>query len=149
MPDEKLKIGQLARQTGLSDKAIRFYETIGVLPPPPRDSTGYRLYPAETVEVLRFVKQAQELGLTLAEIKEIVTIRRGGQPPCEHVYRLLQKKAAELDRKLESLKALRGRIQQSLRAWERQSSEKAAVCPHIEAPGSSGRPRSRGGSRRF
>ena len=82
MRQGRLKISELASLTGVSAKAIRFYEAAGVLPPPERGANGYRLYTADAVEMLRFIKQAQGLGLTLAEIKEIVAIRQGGRPPC-------------------------------------------------------------------
>lgn len=143
MPDAGLKIGELARRTGVGARTIRFYEAVGVLPPPARGRNGYRLFAREAVEILQFIKQAQGLGLTLAEIKEIVAIRQGGRPPCGHVYQLLRDKAAELDRKLRDLVLLRRRIRQSLAAWGRQPVGKAAVCPHIEAPmatARSGRP---------
>jgi len=93
--------------------------------------------------MLRFVKQAQGLGLTLAEIKEIVGIRQGGRPPCGHVYQLLRDKAAELDRKLNDLMVLRRRIRQSLAAWGRRPMKNAAVCPHIELSEGSSRRKSR------
>lgn len=142
MPNAGLKIGELASRTGVSAKAIRFYEAVGVLPPPVRAPNGYRLYAREAVEILGFIKQAQGLGLALAEIKEIVAIRQGGQPPCGHVYELLREKAAELDRKLRDLVMLRRRIRQSLAAWKRLPVRQAAICPHIEGrarPGRSGR----------
>lgn len=87
--DRPLKIGALARLAGLTPKAIRFYEASGVLPPAARGPNGYRLYDPGTAEILRFLKQAAGLGLTLAEIKEIIAIRQGGRPPCRHVHRLL------------------------------------------------------------
>ncbi|MGH2768797.1 MAG: MerR family DNA-binding protein [Actinomycetota bacterium] len=145
MPDAGLKIGELARRTGVGAKAIRFYEAAGVLPPPARGPNGYRLYAVDAVDMLRFVKQAQGLGLALAEIKEIVAIRQGGRPPCGHVYQLLREKVAELDRKLRDLLQLRRRIRQSLAAWGRRPVKKAAVCPHIEAM--EGVSRSRRGAR--
>jgi len=134
MPDRGLKIGGLARRTGVDARTIRFYEAVGVLPPPARGPNGYRLYAGDAVDMLRFIKQAQGLGLALAEIREIVAIRRGGRPPCSHVYQLLREKATELDRKLRDLVMLRRRIRQSLAAWGRQRESTAAVCPHIEAP---------------
>ena len=133
MPDRGLKISELASRTGVTAKAIRFYEAVGVLPPPARGPNGYRLYARDAVDMLRFIKQAQGLGLALAEIKEIVAIRQGGRPPCGHVYQLLREKASELDRKLRDLVLLRRRIRQSLAAWGRRPVKKAAVCPHIEA----------------
>lgn len=130
--DGTLKIGQLAGRTGLTRKAIRLYEAGGILPPAARGSNGYRLYTEEAVGMLRFVKQATGLGLTLAEVREIVAIRQGGRPPCAHVHRLLQDKARELDAKLRDIVAMRREISRSLAAWRRAPSGKAAVCPHIE-----------------
>ena len=133
MAQGKLKIGDLARRSGVSPRTIRFYEAAGVFPAPPRGPNGYRLYTAEAAEILRFIQQAQGLGLTLAEIREIVAIRQGGRPPCHHVYQLLKEKDAELDRKLRDLLTLRRRIRQSLAAWGRRPAGAAAICPHIEA----------------
>ncbi|MBI2466546.1 MAG: heavy metal-responsive transcriptional regulator [Candidatus Rokubacteria bacterium] len=132
MGDRGLKIGEVAGRAGVGAKAIRFYEARGILPEPPRGANGYRLYPPEAVSLVAFVKQAQGLGLTLAEIKDIVAIRQGGRPPCPHVHHLLQQKAMELDRKLKDLLALRRRIHQSLAAWGRSPRRKGTVCPHIE-----------------
>lgn len=141
MSDPRLKIGELARRSGVSAKAIRFYEAVGVLPPPVRAANDYRLYGGGAVDLLRFVKQSQGLGLTLKEIREIVAIWQGGRPPCRHVYGLLREKAASLDRKLSDLMLLRRRIRQSLAAWGQRPVKKAAVCPHIESGSTSARRR--------
>src|SRR5713226_10479950 len=109
-----LKIGQLAQQVGVTAKAIRFYEAKRVLPRPTRGANGYRLYGRDAVEMLTFIKQATGLGLTLAEIREIIDIRQGGAPPCAHVQRLLHDKARELDRKRRDLTHLRRQIRRSL-----------------------------------
>jgi DNA-binding transcriptional MerR regulator len=130
-----LKIGEVAQRAGIGAKAIRFYEAKGVIPRPARGENGYRLYGPETVDVLRFIKQAQGLGLTLDEIKEIVAIRQGGRAPCTHVHQLLHSKAAELDRKLKDLLMLRQRLRQSLGAWAQRPRGRGTVCPHIETSG--------------
>ncbi len=130
-----LNIGQLARQVGVTAKAIRFYEATRVLPRPTRGANGYRRYGQDAVATLTFVKQATGLGLTLAEIREIMAIREGGAPPCAHVRRLLQDKARELERKLQDLMDMRRQIRRSLAAWGRAGRGRAAVCPHIEGPG--------------
>ncbi len=127
-----LKIGQLARQAGVTTKAIRFYEAKRVLPRPARGANGYRLYSQQALETLTFVRKATGLGLTLAEIREIIAIRQGGEPPCVHVRRLLQDKARDLERKLRDLIDMRQQIRRSLAAWSRASRGRAAVCPHIE-----------------
>lgn len=89
----RLRIGELARRSGVTAKAIRFYEARGVLPPAARGPNGYRLYDDQAVEMLRFVRQAGRLGLRLGEIREAIVcphieaeagatparVRRGGQ----------------------------------------------------------------------
>jgi DNA-binding transcriptional MerR regulator len=141
-----LKIGELARRAGVTAKAIRFYERKRILPPAMRAANRYRLYGDDAVEMLCFVKQATGLGLTLAEIKDIIAIRQGGRPPCTHVHRLLRDKAVELDRKLKDLLDVRRRIRRSLMAWKRRPvTHGAAVCPHIETPAGRGRRRAREG----
>ena len=134
-----LKIGQLARNAGVTAKAIRFYERKRILPPARRGLNRYRLYDEDAVDMLRFIKQASSLGLTLAEIKEIISIREGGRPPCTHVHRLLRDKAVELDRKLKDLVEVRRRIDQSLRAWNHRPRLSGSVCPHIHTPAGRGR----------
>jgi DNA-binding transcriptional MerR regulator len=134
-----LKIGELARKAGVTAKTIRFYERKRILPPAKRATNRYRLYGDDAVEMLRFVKQASGLGLTLAEIKDIIAIRQGGRPPCLHVHRLLREKALELDRKLKDLVDVRSRIRQSLSAWNRRPPKGATVCPHIHTPAGRGR----------
>jgi DNA-binding transcriptional MerR regulator len=134
-----LKIGELARNAGVTAKAIRFYERKRILPPAPRAANRYRLYSEDAIDMLRFIKQASSLGLTLAEIKDIIAIRQGGRPPCTHVHRLLRDKAAELDRKLKDLVDVRRRIDRSLRAWSRRPATRGTVCPHIDTPAGRGR----------
>ena len=142
---ESLKIGEVAKSAGVTAKAIRFYERAGVLSPPARGGNGYRLYGKDAVEMLAFVKRAAGLGLTLAEIKDIITIRQGGRPPCAHVHQLLTEKALDLDHKLRDLLDVRRRVRQSLAAWKRAPLKRAAVCPHIEGQTHSDRaPRGKG-----
>jgi|SRR5918994_2456177 DNA-binding transcriptional MerR regulator len=115
-----LRIGELARRAGVTAKAIRFYERKGLLPAARRAPNSYRLYGEDTADTLRFIKQGTGLGLTLAELKDILVIRQGGRPPCTHVHQLLRDKAAELDLKLRDLVDVRERIRRSLAAWDRQ-----------------------------
>ncbi len=127
-----LRIGQVAARAGLNPKTLRYYETVGLLPAPVREANSYRRYPAEVLSLLAFIRQAQGLGFTLEEIREVLAIRRRGEVPCSHVRSLLRQKVEELDRRLADLVALRRRIRRSLTEWGRRRM-KAAVCPHIEA----------------
>jgi MerR family copper efflux transcriptional regulator len=102
-----MRIGELAEQAGLTVKAIRFYEQAGVLPEPERRPSGYRDYDDSAVARLRFVRAAQAAGLILAEIREIIAVRDRSGPPCRHVTDLLDAHAADLDRRIADLTALR------------------------------------------
>src|SRR5260370_33590320 len=72
---EELTIGRLARQGGVNLETIRYYERQGLLPKPPRTAAGYRMFPRETGRRLRFIKRAQELGFSLNEIRELLSLR--------------------------------------------------------------------------
>jgi DNA-binding transcriptional MerR regulator len=100
-------IGELAALTGVSAKALRFYEAEGLLAEPERTAGGYRDYPQDAVDRVGFVRQAQAAGLTLAQIGEILTIRDGGEPPCPHVAQLVDHRLVEVSRRLEELERTR------------------------------------------
>ncbi|MGW8288272.1 MAG: heavy metal-responsive transcriptional regulator [Desulfobulbales bacterium] len=70
-----LTIGRLAKQVGLGIETVRFYERQGLIEPPPRTDSNYRIYPEEEVARLRFIKKAKSLGFTLNEIKELMFVR--------------------------------------------------------------------------
>ncbi len=93
----KLKIGEVARKTGLTTKTIRYCEEIELLPPPPRSEGGYRLYSDNDVTRLLFIKKAQRLGLSLAEAGWVLDLRDHTERPCRHVLALLDRKLAEID----------------------------------------------------
>lgn len=105
-----MRIGELAGRAGLTVKALRFYESAGVLPAAARLPSGYRDYDEDALARLRLVKAAQAAGLTLAEIREIAVVREAGGPPCRHVTGLLDAHAAHLDRRIAELTALREEV---------------------------------------
>ncbi len=105
-----MNIGELARLTGVSTKAVRYYEEIGVLNEPERSPNGYRTYGPDTVDRLRFVKDAQLTGLTLAEITTILDQRARGESTCEHVMSLLDHHLHELDSRIKTLQKTRSKL---------------------------------------
>lgn len=129
-----MRIGALAREAGVPAKTIRYYEEIGLLPGVPRTEAGYRLYGPEAVDLLRFIRKAQGLGLSLCEIRELAEIRAGGSLPCAHLRSLLAAKVADLDARIRAMKRLRDEMQGTLRGWDRrvEGGREAVVCPHIE-----------------
>ncbi|MGH9021919.1 MAG: MerR family transcriptional regulator, partial [Acidimicrobiia bacterium] len=84
MARDGLLIGEVAAKSGVSRKALRLYETAGILPPPRRTAAGYRTYGPETLPILAFVARARRLGFHLDEIRDVVGMRRLGRCPCPH-----------------------------------------------------------------
>jgi DNA-binding transcriptional MerR regulator len=125
-----LKIGALASKAGLSRDTIRFYEREALLPKAPRTPAGFRLYSAEALTRLHFIKHAQALGLSLTEIRLLLG---GYQDPeeCRQVKQLLEQKIAVLDEQLQSIRALRATLQRYLEACQEalRDSEVRAPCP--------------------
>lgn len=103
-------IGELARETGVSAKALRFYEAQRLLPAPARTPAGYRDYRPAAIERVAFIRRAQGAGLTLAQIGEILAIRDGGQPPCDHVAVLVEQRLAEVAERLDELERTRDEL---------------------------------------
>jgi DNA-binding transcriptional MerR regulator len=105
-----VKIGQLAERTGVSTKAIRYYEDIGVLPTPDRSPNGYRTYDRSTADRISFIQDAQTSGLSLLDIQMILELREGGESTCGHVIEALEGHLAEVDRQMNDLRRTRHRL---------------------------------------
>jgi DNA-binding transcriptional MerR regulator len=125
-----LKIGALASKAGLSRDTIRFYEREALLPKPPRTPAGYRLYSAEALARLHFIKHARALGLSLTEIRHLLGGYQDAEE-CRQVKYLLEQKLSALDQQMRSLQALRETLQRHLEACQEvlRDSEVNAPCP--------------------
>ena len=110
----RMTIGELAAETRLNPKTIRYYEEVGLLPRPQRGESGYRLYSRYEIERLRLVKRAKLLGLSLAEIKGIVEYAIDGH--CRTLERqllsLVDTKLTEIDERIGDLVAFRNNLRQ-------------------------------------
>lgn len=133
---DEYKIGEVAEQTGFSTHAIRYYEKMGLLKRPVRSEGGFRKYPGSVIEQLRFVKKAQALGLTLAEMKQIMRERQQGLSRCcSYVAKLLNRKSEELETKIKELQTMKRSLRVLVESWIPLGDAKArkfAVCPQIE-----------------
>lgn len=107
---DHMKIGQLADRVGMSTKAIRYYETIGILPEPARSSNGYRSYSPATAERIAFIRDAQTAGLSLEEIQTVLDLRDGGEATCGHVIGFLEARIEEMDRQMIELRRTKSRL---------------------------------------
>jgi DNA-binding transcriptional MerR regulator len=131
------QIGELASRSGLTPDALRYYERLGLLPPPQRTSGGFRAYTPSTLDRLRFIKQAQTLGLSLQEIRTLVSYAdRGGVKRCQRVHDLLQRKIADLDTRLSELqefrRTLQGYFEECERTLAKGDREECPVIEHLE-----------------
>lgn len=105
-----LRVSQVADQCGISPDAVRFYEKEGLLPPPPRSPAGYREYDTTAPQRVKFIRAAQDMGLRLAEIKELLDIQDRGACPCGHTKKLIEGRIAEIDEEMERLAILRSKL---------------------------------------
>ena len=113
-----MKIGELARVTGLSTSRIRFYEDAGLIGTAPRLRNGYRDYPTGVAASLRMIQQAQSFGFSLAEIRAAMRIKVPQGRHCDHVLRLLQTKLEQVDRHLSQMDVTRTRLRGQIAALQ-------------------------------
>lgn len=124
-----LKIGELAARCGVSRDTIRFYEREGLLPRPQRTPALYRVYDAEDEGRLLFIRQAQNLGLTLYDIRKLVRLEQLRTPgECRRVATLLRERIEAIDQKVAELRAFRRQLAESLERCEKADGE---ACPVV------------------
>jgi DNA-binding transcriptional MerR regulator len=102
-----MRISDLARQTGVSAKTIRYYEQIGLLLPPHRAENNYRIYTSEAAARLRFIASARSLGLPLRAIAAILALNDHGEPPCAEMLAAIDRHIAAIEQRITDLSALR------------------------------------------
>ena len=136
--DRTYRIGDLAARAALSRDTLRYYERLGLLERPPRTSGGFRIYGEATLERLQFIKRAQAVGFSLAEVRALITFDGRGSARCQQVRDLVAEKLADLDERLSELRAFRRSLVSSLRECESALREQRdPECPVVEqgAPG--------------
>lgn len=130
------KIGEVAKESRISIDTIRYYEKEGLIQKAIRSEGGFRLYSREAMARLSFIRKAQSFGLTLNEIRQIMQeSRRGLQPCCQYVSRLLKGKLDELERSIAELQTMRGSLKNLMSSWIPPGDAKKqnyVVCPQIE-----------------
>jgi len=124
-----MQIGIVAKRSGLSVDAIRFYERNGLLPHPPRTEGGFRRYGDNDVDTLAFIRRVQGLGFKLSEIRGLLRLRGNRLQPCAPVQRRLQEKLADVQRKLGDLHKLEHELRLALRGCNRELRKRNAHCP--------------------
>ncbi len=104
---ESMTIGIVASRAGVGVETIRFYEREGLIEEPPRRDSGYRRYPADTVDRVRFIRRAKELGFSLKEIKELMAPRLAPGATCGQVKRRAEAKIADIEEKIRDLERMK------------------------------------------
>lgn len=105
-----MKIGELASATGTKVETVRYYEKIGLLPPPARTSANYRAYDHDHLARLSFIRRARDLGFTLEAVRELLTLSDDKDQSCDAVDAIARVHLTEIDRKIADLRALRGEL---------------------------------------
>ncbi len=132
-----MRISELAGQTGTTTKTLRFYEDAGLLPKPTRTPNGYRTYDNSAVTRIQFIKAGQGVGLTLAEIRNLLTIRDDGRAPCRAAIELLDSQLDDITRRIRALRAMKRDLTQlrdRARELDPADCTPESVC-HVINPG--------------
>ena len=126
-----LTIGTVAKETGIGIETIRFYERKGLIKPPPRNASGYRQYSKDVIKRIRFIKNAKELGFSLKEISELLSLRLTSRSKCSQVRKNTSDKISEVERKIETLQKMRKALKKLLLACD--TNTRSADCPILKA----------------
>lgn len=129
MSNLALQIGETAKSAGVSIDTVRYYEKRKLIHSVSRTRGGFRLFKPHTVEQIKFIKQAQEFGFSLDDIKDL--LGSGGAEECQQVRDLLQQKAVEVGEQITKMKAFRKTLLRHLKACDKELSQNGdnAHCP--------------------
>jgi MerR family copper efflux transcriptional regulator len=132
-----LTIGSVAKQAQVNIETLRYYERQGIVPKPPRTRSNYRIYPEDTVRRVRFIKRAQELGFSLKEIKELLSLRATRGTTCLDVRQRATTKIKEIDQKILSLQAIQDVLHKLVQQCDARRGS-LSECPILESLDSNG-----------
>ena len=127
-----LKIGEVAKLSGVGIETLRFYEKSGLLGRPARTQSGYRVYNAAVLQRLDFIKRSQMLGFSLDEIKRIIADKEAGRSPCHEVREIVRQRLDELDERLKEMRRHRKELGAAFKNWEETGELDGNVCGLIE-----------------
>ena len=128
-PRNAIQIGEAAQRTALTVDRIRFYERRALLPAAPRTTGQFRLYTADDLSRLNFIKQMQGLGFSLRQIKQFLELRNRGQFACKEVSNLLRDKLSEIRRMIRELQKLESELAVGLRKCNRELTLRRSRAP--------------------
>lgn len=106
-----MNISTVAERSGVPAKTIRYYESIGLVPPPRRTESGYRVYDGKDVETLRFIQRARSLGFSVKDVADLLALWRDRERASSEVRRVAERHVAEIERKIAELESMRATLQ--------------------------------------
>ena len=116
---DRIRIGELAEEAGVSRDTIRFYERAGLLPKPRRTATRHRVYDHDVAQQIRFIRRAQDLGLTLDDIRQLIELREaGGEGGPRRVVGILRVRLQTVEMRITSYETYRERLMMAIRRAE-------------------------------
>lgn len=125
--EDELTIGRVSSLSGISVDTIRFYERKGLIKPPQRNASGYRVYPHEVVDQMRFIKRSRDLRFSLQEISELFNFIFEGDGQSKEVRERIEKKITEINGHLDELASVRKQLEQLLKICENDTTFEGAV----------------------
>ena len=126
-----MRIGQIAKETGLNVQSIRFYEREGLLPSVDRSTSGYRIYQKDSIKRIQFIKHAQDVGFSLKEISELLSLKVNPDGSCNMVQQIAAEKLKQLDERLESIRRMKLTLSSMMDMCD--EGLPARACPILEA----------------
>jgi MerR family transcriptional regulator, copper efflux regulator len=126
-----LTIGKLAEHSKVHVETVRYYERRGLIPRPPRRDSGYRQFPLDTVRRVRFIKHAQEVGFTLKEIQELLSLRVDPRTTCADIRERAETKISEVEKKIQALQAMKEALVQIKASCKGRGP--STKCPILDA----------------
>jgi DNA-binding transcriptional MerR regulator len=126
-----LGIGEVAKASGIGIETIRFYEKEGLLPRPDRRPSGYRQYDASTIDRLAYIRQAKDLGFTLAEIRELLELSFA-HSKCDHIRTRAENKIVDIETKIKVLRKMKRSLTKIVAKC--RSSDSTSDCPLLHKP---------------
>ena len=132
---DTLTISALAKRAGVSSKTLRYWERRGLLPRAARSHTGYRLFEPDSLRYIAFIQRSKAIGLTLAEMRQVLRLARRGHCPCPDVIEWTERKISSLEEQVRALEALLHRLKRIRRQWSREScppDRSGSICGLIE-----------------
>ncbi len=117
-----MKIGEVAKAAGIGIDAVRFYEREGLIPEPARRPSGYRMYSPDVVLSLRFIRRAKELGFSLKEISELLSLETAAEATAADVRKLAEAKLADIEERIRALQRMRRALRKATESCTGQGS---------------------------